>query len=223
MDRRWIAFIDLRVILVVALAWTLSPAPATAGPASRTYEYFVHHQIHGLIGRHRMTVTSDGEAAAVEHRLNIAVKYLFMVVYRRDAFYRETWRDGRLIAFDARIDDNGELGEVRAQAEGDHLMIHTPRGTIEAPGNAAPAQPSLEAALDGGWFFENETGQLEQGDVGSPVADQVLVGGRAMPASRYRIHGLDYDVWYDRAGVFLKMQLERGGGTVTMIRDQRAG
>lgn len=225
MSKRWITPARARSgLAVTALSGLILTADdALAGPAAGTYDYHVHHTIHGLIGRHRMTVTPETDTVRVEHRLRIAVKYLFTVMYRREAVYRETWRDGRLVAFESRIDDAGDVTEVRAAAEAGQLLIQTPEATLAAPDDTVPAQPSLEEAAHGPWFMKVETGEVVRGKVEPPVAERVRVSGRLMPATHYRIGGLGHDVWYDGAGVFLKMQLERGGGTVTIVRDPAGG
>lgn len=205
--------------VMVFLAFAARPV-AASGVQPGVYDYLIHHSIHGLIGRHEMTVRRDGERLTIEHDNEIEVGILFTVAYRREAHYREVWQNGRLVRFESRTNDDGELLEVTAHAEGDRLVIEGPNGVIEAPAETAPTQPSHVGAIDRRWFMKVGTGELLEANVEHGERDEVMVAHGQIEATPYRLSGdLDQEVWFDDAGVFVKWLLPRGGGTVTMMRE----
>ena len=207
---------------VVALAVAAAAAaPATArGVEPGVYDYFIHHSIHGRIGEHRMTVEKDGEALVIEHDSEIALGLLFTVIYRREARSREVWQDDRLVSFESVIDDNGTILEVRARAEGDRLVIEGSNGRVsEAPGEIATTQPSYEGAIERERFLKVATGEVVEARVEPTGPNTVQVAGEEVEASHYRLSGeLGREIWFDNAGLWVKWQLDRGGGTVTLMR-----
>jgi hypothetical protein len=206
---------------VVALAVAAAAAaPATArGVEPGVYDYFIHHSIHGRIGEHRMTVEKDGEALVIEHDSEIALGLLFTVIYRREARSREVWQDDRLVSFESVIDDNGTIHEVRARAEGDRLVVEAGNGVSEAPGEIATTQPSYEGAIERERFLKVATGEVVEARVEPSGPDSIMLNGRDVAATHYRLSGeLGREIWFDNAGLWVKWQLERGGGTVTLMR-----
>jgi hypothetical protein len=202
-----------------------SAAMAAAPAAARSvepgvYDYFIHHSIHGRIGEHRMTVERNGDALVIEHDSEIALGLLFTVIYRREARSREVWQDDRLVSFESVIDDNGTIHEVRARAEGDRLLIEGSNGAArEAPGDVATTQPSFEDAIERQRFLKVATGEVVEASVEPTGPDSIMLNGRDVAATRYRLSGeLGREIWFDDAGLWVKWQLERGGGTVTLMR-----
>lgn len=206
-------------VVALALAVVVA-APATARSVEPgVYDYFIHHSIHGRIGEHRMTVATDGDALVIEHDQEIALGLLFTVIYRREARSREVWQDDRLVSFESMVDDNGRIYEVRARAEGDRLVVEGSNGVSEAPGEIATTQPSFQSAIERERFLTVATGEIVEVQVEPTGSDSIMLNGQDVTATRYRLSGeLGREIWFDDAGLWVKWQLERGGGTVTLMR-----
>lgn len=188
--------------------------------APGVYDYFIHHAVHGRIGEHRMAVSRAGDRLIVEHDSRIAVKFLFAIAYRREARYREVWRDDRLIAFEGVVDNNGEVMAVEARAEDDRLLIDGGGGVIEAPAETVPTQPSYEGAIERRWFMKVGTGELLEGTVERAEPATVMVAGEDVEATRYVVSGdLEQEVWFDQTGLWVKWRLARNGGTISLMRE----
>lgn len=208
-------FAGLLALLAVPL-WAAGPGWAQ----ERSYDYRVEHSLYGSIGRHRMTVSANGPQLVVEHENRVEIRILFASVYERVARSREVWQDDRLVRFEGTTTEGGSTVPVRAWAQGDQLLIEGPRGRHWAPARTVPAQPSVERVLGVRWFMKVATGQVVEGKLEPGVADTVAVGAEQVPATRYRMTGgVEQEVWFDEDGVWLKWQLERGGGTVTLTRE----
>jgi len=211
----------MRLVLVLTAGLALgAPGAPAQGIEPGVYDYFIHHAVYGRIGEHRMTVSRAGDRLIVEHDSRIAVKILFAIAYRREARYREVWQDDRLIAFDAVIDDNGELMEVEARAKGDRLLIDGADGPIEAPADVAPTQPSHEGAIERRWFMKVGTGELLEATVERAGPVTIMLGGKQVEATRYDVFGdLEQEVWFDDSGLWVKWRLARDGGTISFMRE----
>lgn len=62
-------------------------------------------------------------------------------VFRRAARYRQVWQGDRLLAFESRVEDDGEVHEVSARADGGHMIILGQDGRIEAPATVVSNHP----------------------------------------------------------------------------------
>jgi hypothetical protein len=200
--------------LALALSW-IDPSDACTHPPERV-EYAIHHEIYGEVGRHVITFSCAGDDLVVETAIEGEVK---MPLFKREATYREVWREGRLIAFDSHVVDNGEVYEVSARAEGDHTVINGRRGRIEAPLTIVSNHPWNYDALDRTLLFDTQRGRLQRVQVTPSGTETVAVAGREVAAKKYRITGdLERELWYDEAGNWLQSRLEHDGDEITLTR-----
>jgi Family of unknown function (DUF6134) len=209
----------MRHLLVsAACVVPMGPALACSHPPERA-EYAIHHETYGEVGRHVITFACDGEDLVVETEIEGEVKVLMVPLFKRDGTYREVWRDNRLVAFDSRIVDNGEVYEVIARAEGDHTMINGRRGRIEAPRTIVSNHPWNHDVIERTLLFDTQRGRLQKVQVTPAGADTISVAGRVVEAQKYRITGdLERELWYDDAGNWLQSRLEHDGAKITLTR-----
>jgi hypothetical protein len=203
----------LAVLLVLA-----ADARALEVPAS--YRYRIHHQVFGDIGEHRMTVRREAGDIVVEHSAELAVRILGLQAFHRRTHFHEVWRNGRLVAFDGLVEDNGEPFAVKARAEAGRLIIEGPAGRIEAPPETAPSEPSLESAIRRDWFFDGKTGELLRATVTEAGHVSLDLGAEAVEAMSYEVSGeLEQHVWFDRSGAWVQWRLWRQGAAITLVRE----
>lgn len=186
-----------------------------------TYRYRIDHSLHGDIGSHLMTVTiaADGRLI-VDHQADIEVTVLAVPVYFRTVVMQEVWQDGRLLRFHSRVDDNGEVREVAARAEGDVLLIEGVEGMLRAPARTAPNQPSFEGAIDRATFFRIASGELVEARVVGSEQETLEMDGASLATTRYTLAGgREERVWFGPGGLFVKWELDPGGGLVTLVRE----
>jgi hypothetical protein len=199
------------------LAWS-GAGHACTHPPERV-EYVIHHATYGDVGSHVITFACDGDDLVVETRVEGEVTVLAIPIFKRQATYREVWREGRLIGFDSRFVDNGEVYEVRARADGDHTVIDGRRGRIEAPATIVPNHPWNSAVLERTLLFDIQRGRLQRVRVTPAGTDRITVAGRAVAARKYVVTGdLERELWYDAAGNWLRSRLEHDGAAITLTR-----
>ena len=144
----------------------------------------------------------DGDDLVVETTIQGEVKVLMVPLFKRDGTYREVWREGRLIAFDSRVVDNGEVYEVNARAEGEHTVIEGRRGRIEAPPTVVSNHPWNHEVIDRTLLFDTQRGRLQEVQVSPAGTEMITVAGHEIAAQKYRVSGdLERELWYDAADV----------------------
>jgi hypothetical protein len=181
--------------------------------------YAIHHETYGDVGRHVITFSCQGDDLVVDTRIAGEVTVLAIPIFRRTGAYREVWRDDRLIAFDSRVVDNGEVYEVSARANGEHTIINGRRGRIEAPTTIVSNHPWNYQALDRTLLFDTQRGRLQQVQVTGVGTETITVAGRAVAAQKYLMTGdLERELWYDEAGNWLQSRLVHDGARITLTR-----
>jgi Family of unknown function (DUF6134) len=208
-----------RLLPVIAAAALLScPALACTHPPERV-EYRVHHATYGEVGRHVITFSCRGDDLVVETTIAGEVRVLMVPLFKRNGTYREVWRGDRLIEFDSRVVDNGEVYEVSARADGDHTVIEGRRGRIEAPPTIVSNHPWNHDVIDRTLLFDTQRGRLQEVRATAAGAETITVAGQAIDARKYRITGdLERELWYDAAGNWLQSRLEHDGAAITLTR-----
>ncbi|MEE8559428.1 MAG: DUF6134 family protein [Alphaproteobacteria bacterium] len=205
---------NLRLLVLVPFA----AMTFAAGSAARanvpygTYKYVINHPLYGDIGTFTNTISRDGGEVVVDTRLRVAVRLLFIVVYRLEADRREVWRDGRLAAYDSLTNDNGTDVRVAGRAEGEKFIIEGPQGRIEAPAGVHPSNPWSIGITRAGAVMAAETGRLPRVTVTGGEARTVKVGGREVKARRFRVTGdMELEIWFDRNDVAVRFAYASGG------------
>jgi Family of unknown function (DUF6134) len=207
-------------LLPVIAALALAPAAALAcSHQPERVEYAIHHETYGEVGRHVITFSCQGDDLVVETTIEGEVKVLMVPLFKRDGTYREVWRGDRLIEFESRIVDNGEVYQVSARANDGHTVIEGRRGRIEAPPTIVSNHPWNHDVIDRPLLFDTQRGRLQEVQVAPAGAEIVTVAGRGIEARKYRVTGdLERELWYDDAGNWLQSRLEHDGAKITLTR-----
>lgn len=209
---RWPALCFAGSILAAGPALACAPPP---GPA----EYVISHETHGQVGSHVITFSCEGDALVVETAIAGKVTLLMVPVFEREARYREVWQGDRLVDFESRVVDNGEVYEVTARAEGDLTIISGRRGRIEAPPTVVSDHPWNHAVVERPLLFDTRRGRLREVRVTPAGTERIQAGGRTYVARKYVVSGdLERELWYDEAGNWLRSRLEFRGDQITLTR-----
>jgi hypothetical protein len=204
--------------MTAALVLVSSPALACPHPPERV-EYLIHHEAYGDVGRHVITFSCQGDDLVVETEIAGEVRLLMVPLFKRDGTYREVWRDDRLIAFDSRIVDNGEVYEVSARANGVHTMIEGRRGRTLAPPTIVSNHPWNHEVVERTLLFDTQRGRLQRVRITPAGTEPITIAGREITARKYRVSGdLERELWYDEAGNWLRSRLEHDGDAITLTR-----
>lgn len=207
------------------LPWLLAPAVLCLANATAACEppepatFRIVHEAFGEIGRHALSFRCDGSDLIVETDARIEVEILAVTAYQREARYRETWRDDRVVAFDGETVEDGEPKKVRARRQEDHMLIEGPAGRVEAPLDVVPDNPWNPDVALRSLLFDVSTGDLLRVRVRRAGEDVIEVAGRPVEAHRYvRSGDREHVLWYAEDGRWLQWRLERTTGAITFVR-----
>ncbi|NOG73041.1 DUF6134 family protein [Roseicella sp. DB1501] len=111
------------------------------------------------IGTHRVAfVQSAGELTA-RTEVDILVKLLGITVFRFSHRFEEVWAGDRLRRAASRLDRNGTVTEMRAEAAEDAVQVQAPSGRFRLPAAAAPLT-WWDSRRFGRPLFDDDSGQL---------------------------------------------------------------
>ncbi len=207
------------VVLVAGMAGTPSLAQA-AEPTPGVYRYNVRHTIFGGIGTHTIQVARKGRNFVVTMDARIEVKLMFMTVLRLHTWGREVWTDGRLVAFDSRSDEDGDLTTVSVRANSGGLVMEGPRGQSNVTGPVAVTNPWSRSILSAPVLIEPTSGRLLS--VGTRSAGEQFIEalGRTVKAQKHVVSGdMEAELWFTDDGTWLRMEFSKAGGRVTISLD----
>ena len=169
------------------------------------------------IGRQALIVGKDGDKVTVSDETSVKVKIAFITAYTFDHSRRETWHDGKLVALETRIDDNGTKGTLTAKADGDKLVIKGSAGDSTQPLGIMPTGYWNVATVKQTKLFHDETGKiLTIAVTGGETQTLDLGGGRKVEAKLWKMTGDDnVELWYDSRDVLVKQRFDaRDGSTI---------
>ncbi|MDE2297934.1 MAG: hypothetical protein KGL99_04945 [Burkholderiales bacterium] len=191
------------------------PAPAPSG----VWDFSV--SLDGKpIGRHRFTVTAQGDTRQVHSVAEFAVKFLGITVYRYHHEAREEWRGDCLTALTSTTDDHGTHSSVRTEYAGDTLTVYAGGPPLVLPGcvmSYAYWNPAMRTQTR---LLNAQTGRYDAVRIGAAGSGSIDVHGQPVPATRWRITGPPHpiDVWYSARDAWVGLDSTVAGGRTLSYR-----
>ena len=198
------------------------PAPeerATPTPDGQlVYTYSVHHPLYGEIGTFTDAVDRQPETTRIEGRLRIAVKLLGIVVYRQESDISTIMRDDRLISLQSVTNKDGDLFEVRGEAQGDQFVVNATMGSFAGPATILPSDPFVLKGTGEENMVFTDTGEIISVQVSGGDHSTVRVNGNAVSTRRFVVDGVTrWEVWVDGAGTPVKFRIVEKGTPIDFV------
>lgn len=111
-----------------------TPALAEGAPG---YRWRVMRE-GSMVGTHTVTFSRRGAERVAVSDVSVVPTVLGVVVYRYEHRTTEVTRNGSFLAVESRLNRNGRIVELRAQALGDAVLVRGPEGERRLPADAAP-------------------------------------------------------------------------------------
>lgn len=172
------------------------------------------------IGAHRVTFRPDGRRLTVETHIDIAVKALFLTVFRFKHDAEEIWDSGRLVSVTSTTDDNGTLLKVAGTAVADGFRIVGADGPFLASGGLLTSNTLWDSRILGKARLIDVQRGGEIGLVTTPLGDeQLATPWGVVRAGRHRMITPHYagSVSYDEDGRWVKALLEVKGESIEYV------
>lgn len=205
----------LRVSLAAIAALVLIGAAHAETPAG-TYVYVVAHSLNGEVGRFTNVIRRAGTEVVVETKLRIEASVLGIVMRRLAEDRRETWRDGRLVAYESTATDDDERFVTTGRAEGDKFVIASAKGRTAAPAGLHTTNPWSIGIAGATVLMGTRRGELNRVTITAVGEEDIEIGGKTIRARRFHVAGdLDRDYWFGADGVLLKQSFPASAGTIS--------
>ena len=212
----------LILLLPVLLLPLATPVYAAASPTLSSKAEYVVKRSGSPIGTLKIDFKIDGNSMVATSHYSVNIKLMAIVLYRYDKRMNEEYEGGRLIAYEADIDDNGTKSQVRVTRNTDALAIVHPKGTLSAPLNLLPSTYWPQATVKQTQMIDSSDGVLISVKTVEAATEDLSIDGRTISAKRYVMSGdAVRELWYDaKSGIWLKMKFEGSdGSTIEIERD----
>jgi hypothetical protein len=199
-----------RVVIMrtIALSLTLLVLPVVpAGadnPAAATKIHRVFDIVRGndKIGTATLDIERQNDTTAVKIKTDLSVKVMFIEAYRYEHSCNETWKNGQLVAFKSRTNDNGTKHSIDVTAAPDKLSMDADGKRSDLPKTVAPASLWGKDAIHQFDAFDPDTGMrlsVKVTDLGEEV---LTLHGVTRRTHHYKIADtltdeFARDVWFD--------------------------
>lgn len=167
--------------------------------------YAVHHPTHGNIGTYTNIIRDTGAEVSVRNEFRVQVKVLLVVAYKEIGSSKETWKNGRLVSFESKTQENGKKIGVNGRADGEKFVIETPNGPREAPADVYPNNPWSMNILKASVLLGTKSGSLYNVSASEGVKKDLEFAGETVSTDYFLVDGdAKYELWFDKRGVPLK-------------------
>ncbi len=202
-------------LLVMVLAALLA-APARANTTDYREWAFDVLLDNKAVGSHYFKVQAEGDRLRMETEADMAVKVLFVTVFRYLHRNVEIWEDGCLAQIEASTKVNGKTLGVNGERQGRMFNLDSPAEQARLPECVMSFAYWDPKFLEQSRLLNSQTGEYVPVTVSGPFADEREVRGQPTPAQRYRLRAGDIDLrlWYSMANDWLALESEIRGGRV---------
>jgi hypothetical protein len=195
----------MRTIALSLALLTLPALPAGAdSPAATTKIHQVFDIIRGndKIGTDTVDIEHQNDTTTVKVKTDVSVKVMFVEAYRYQHSCNETWKNGQLISFKSRTNDNGTKHAIDVTAAPGKLRMDADGKYSDLPKTAAPVTLWNKDAIYQTDAFDPDTGKRREIKVTDLGEEVVMLHGVPHHTHHYKIADLltgDFarDLWYD--------------------------
>src|SRR6202047_1807805 len=195
----------MRTIALSLTLLALPVVPAGANnPAAATKNHWVFDIVRGndKIGTDTIDIERQNDTTTIKIKKDVSVKVMFSEAYRYEHSCNETWKNGQLVAFKSRTNDNGTKHSIDVTAAPDKLSMDADGKRSDLPKTVAPASLWGKDAIHQFDAFNPDTGKplsIEVTDLGN---EALTIHGVTHQTQHYKIADTlsgDFarEVWFD--------------------------
>ncbi len=181
----------------------MAPAGADkAAPATKIHKVFDIVRGNDKIGTDTIDIDRQNDTTTIKIKKDVSVKVMFIEAYRYEHSCNETWKNGQLIAFKSRTNDNGTKHSIDITAAPGKLSMDADGKHSDLPKTVVPASLWGKDAIHQFDAFDPDTGKrlsIEVTDLGN---ETLTIQGVTREAHRYKLVDTlagDFarEVWFD--------------------------
>jgi hypothetical protein len=196
------------IMRTIALSFTLLALPVVptgaVSPAAATKIHRVFDIVRGndKIGTDTIDIERQSDTTTIKIKKDVSVKVMFIEAYRYEHSCNETWKNGQLVAFKSRTNDNGTKHSIDVTAAPDKLSMDADGKHSDLPKTAAPESLWGKDAIHQLDAFDPDTGKpmsIKVTDLGN---EALTIHGVTHQTQHYKIADTlsgDFarEVWFD--------------------------
>lgn len=213
------------LVLALGCAHGEAPLPSANSLAGGKSRYVFDILREGdKIGTNTIDIERHDGTTKVDIATKISVVVMFLEAYRYEHTCTESWKDGQLVAFKSKTNDNGTKHAIDVAAKPDKVSMEVDGKRIEAPKSLYPASLWSRDVVSRGELFEPANGKriaIKVKDLGD---ETVTVGGIERRTRHFKLSAkagseFDRDLWFD-GDMLVRMKLAGSDGS-TILSDLR--
>ena len=218
--------IDRLIVELLMRPWLLPSLAALGlltamGPAlaqERVYSYSVVHPIYGTIGTYTQDIARSGGTTRIDSHVRVAVRILGIVVHREEGDHVEIFHGDRLVKLQSTTTTNGTRIDVQGEAQGDHFVVTSPSGVVEAPADVAPSDPWVLKQIGSGTVVSIKTGRIILTRVTGGEATMISLQGVMVATHHFMAHGeRQQEIWLNDQDVPVMFRSVESGTPIDFV------
>lgn len=176
------------------------------------------------VGAHEVRFRRDGDQIVADSTFDLSIRFLGLFTYDYNYQSSGIWKDGKLIALEASVDDNGDKTSVSVAKQDNKLQIVGPDSSEEAAVGLFPTTHWNGNVVGATQIINTITGVVNNVTMVDKGRTDVPTGETTRPATHFAYEGdLKTEVWYDDDGRWVKMRFPGTDGTMIEYRCQVCG
>jgi Family of unknown function (DUF6134) len=197
--------VHMRTIGLSLTLLLLPVVPAGAdNPPAATKIHKVFDIVRGSdkIGTDTVDIEHQKDTTTVKVKTDVSVKVMFIEAYRYEHSCDETWKNGQLVSFKSRTNDNGTKHSIDVKAASDKLSMEADGKHSELPKTAAPASLWSIDVIHQTETFDPDTGKRLSMKVTDLGEETLTLHGAQHQTHHYKIADtlegeFARELWYD--------------------------
>jgi hypothetical protein len=191
------------IMRTIALSLSLLILPAVPAGADNPAAAAKVHEVFDIlrgadkIGTDTIDIEQQKDTTTVKVKTDVSVKVMYIEAYRYEHTCNETWKNGQLISFKSRTNDNGTKHSIDVTAAADKLSMEADGKHSDLPKTAAPESLWSKDVIRHFDAFDPDTGKRLSIKV-TDVGEEVLT-----------IHGVDHHTHHYKIADTLKSDFAR--------------
>lgn len=201
-----------RFVFAVVIAAGLG-APAQADPNAALINFAVMRN-GAQIGTNKIRVGHDGAETTIQDDTHVAVGLGMLILYHYDQSETERWADGRLVALNAKTDDNGTEHNTIVKTKDGKLVVLADDKEREAPTTVVPLSLWNPVLVDSDVALDPKDGSVQPMKVIDRGEEKLVIQGKDRATHHYQIlTTFPQDVWYDDNNQLVQVELKGSDGS----------
>lgn len=174
------------------------------------------------IGHHTVDVTQTGDTTIADVEIALEVSVGPIVFFRYLHRNQEIWEGNQFVSFVAETDNDGEAFKIRAERQADGIFVSREHDEdfLIPDFSALPTTYWNPHTLSSNLMIDTQQGRLMEVSVKEGDWQQIDTKAGTVEAQRFDVAGgLNLSIWYDRAGVWSKLQFPLDGADFHYLKN----